>query len=193
MIPTARYGLVALLSLLTTSTAVSITPKGQTVEVNGNTYYVPTTVVTTLKIQDNQSGQNSDSDAGTLVPLTVVQSDLSKLTTSALESIVNGYEKADDVFNTGFLESMFCHQKYHIVNGRQLMIVQYRYIYLLQRQQGRCPGCLASIQLGHQVPGIFRAIQAQQATNVILQNHSTGTILLQSLNWPSLPGIPVVL
>jgi hypothetical protein len=109
MIPAARYGLAALLSVLTTCTAVSTIPKGQTVEVNGDSYYVPTTVVTKLTIQGNQFGQNSGSDAGTLVPLTIIQSDSENLTTSAIESIVDGYQKADDVFNTGFLESMFCH------------------------------------------------------------------------------------
>lgn len=104
--PPGRYSLAALLSVLTTCAAVSITPKGQTVEVNGNTYYVPPTVVTTLTIPGNYFGQHSES-AGTLVPLTVIQSDSQKLTASTVQSIVDGYEKADDVFNAGFLESIF--------------------------------------------------------------------------------------
>jgi hypothetical protein len=97
----ARFSLTALLSLLSTLVAASSTSKGQTIEVNGNSYYVPATVVTTLKISSGQVSQENG-----LVPLTVIQSDVSKFTTSIIKNLVNAYQAGDDVFNTGFLESM---------------------------------------------------------------------------------------
>jgi hypothetical protein len=97
----ARFSLTALLSLLSTLVAASSTSKGQTIEVNGNSYYVPATAVTTLKISSGQVSQENG-----LVPLTVIQSDVSKFTTSIIKNLVNAYQAGDDVFNTGFLESM---------------------------------------------------------------------------------------
>lgn len=94
------FSLTALLSLLSTIVAASTTPKGQTIEVNGNSYYVSTTAVTTLKIPSGQEHQQNG-----LLPLTVIRSDASKLTTSLIKSLVNAYQTDDDVFNTGFLES----------------------------------------------------------------------------------------
>ena len=97
---TTRFSLTALLSLLSTLVAASSTPKGQTIEVNGNSYYVPASAVTSLKIPHGQVSKESG-----LVPLTVIRSDVSKLTTSIIKRLVNSYETDDDVFNTGFLES----------------------------------------------------------------------------------------
>lgn len=97
---TTRFNLTALLSLLSTIVAASSTSKGQTIEVNGNAYYVPATAVTSLKIPHGQVSKESG-----FVPLTVIRSDVSKLTTSIIKNLVNSYEADDDVFNTGFLES----------------------------------------------------------------------------------------
>ncbi|KAJ5364919.1 uncharacterized protein N7496_010632 [Penicillium cataractarum] len=98
----ARFGLTAFLSLLSTLVAASSISKGQTIEVNGNFYYVPATAVTTLKVSSGRLSQ----DTG-LVPLTVIQSDVSKFTTSIIKNLVNAYQAADDVFNTGFLENIY--------------------------------------------------------------------------------------
>ncbi|KAJ6004591.1 hypothetical protein N7540_012960 [Penicillium herquei] len=76
--------------------------KGQTVEVNGNSYYVPVKVVTSLKISQGEGSKESG-----LVPLTVIRSDVSKLTTKIIKSLVNSYEADDDVFNSGFLENIY--------------------------------------------------------------------------------------
>ena len=97
----ARFSLTAFLSLLSSLVAASSTSKGQTIEINGNSYYVPATAVTTLQVSRGQLRQGNG-----LVPLTVIQSDVSKFTTSILKNLVKFYQEADDVFNTGFLESM---------------------------------------------------------------------------------------
>ena len=93
----ARY---TLLSLLTTASA-SITLRGQTVQVDADTYYVPPVAVTTLELPNNLYGAQSR-----LVPLTVFQNDALELTTDILTELVDGYLATDDVFSTGFLESM---------------------------------------------------------------------------------------
>ncbi|KAJ5683420.1 hypothetical protein N7462_006585 [Penicillium macrosclerotiorum] len=98
----ARFSPAALLSLLSTIVAASSTLKGQTIEVNGNSYYVSTTAVTTLEIPSGQVHQDNG-----LLPLTVIRSDVSKLTTAVIKDIVNAYQTNDDVFNTGFLENIF--------------------------------------------------------------------------------------
>ncbi|KAJ6156117.1 hypothetical protein N7497_005002 [Penicillium chrysogenum] len=103
--PTGSYGLSALLLALlslSATTIATVTPKGQTVELNGNTYYVPPTVVATLKADSHVFGKLNG-----LQPLTVIRSDASKLTSSILESLVSSYEAADDVFNAGFLDNVY--------------------------------------------------------------------------------------
>ncbi|KAJ6191412.1 hypothetical protein N7519_001433 [Penicillium mononematosum] len=103
--PTGSYGLPALLLALLSLSATAIatvTPKGQTVELNGNTYYVPPTVVATLKADSHVFGKLNG-----LQPLAVIRSDASKLTSSVLESLVSSYEAADDVFNAGFLDNVY--------------------------------------------------------------------------------------
>nr|ADI24964.1 unknown [Penicillium aethiopicum] len=103
--PTGYYGIPTLLSALlslSAPTVATITPKGQTVELNGNTYYIPPTVVATLKADSHVFGKLNG-----LQPLTVIRSDASKLTSSILESLVSSYESADDVFNAGFLDNIY--------------------------------------------------------------------------------------
>ncbi|CAI7611624.1 unnamed protein product [Penicillium glandicola] len=105
MVSPTSYGrqalLSALLSLSTTAIA-TLSLKGQTVELNGNNYYVPPTVVTTLKANSDVFGKLKG-----LQPLTVIRSDASKLTSSILDSLVSSYESADDVFNAGFLDNIY--------------------------------------------------------------------------------------
>ncbi|KAJ9486587.1 hypothetical protein VN97_g6734 [Penicillium thymicola] len=103
--PTGSYGLSALLSALlslSTTAIATITSKGQTVELNGNTYYIPTRVVTTLKVDAHVFGKLNG-----LQPLTVIRSDALKLTSAILDSLVSSYESADDVFNAGFLDNIY--------------------------------------------------------------------------------------
>jgi hypothetical protein len=103
--PTASYGLPALLSALlslSTTTIATITAKGQTVQLNGNSYYIPPAAVATLNA-DKHMFHKIDG----LQPLTVFQSDASKLTTTILDSLVSNYESIDDVFNAGFLENVY--------------------------------------------------------------------------------------
>lgn len=103
--PTGSYGLPALLSALlsiSTTAIATITSKGQTVELNGNTYYIPARVVTSLKADAHVFGKLNG-----LQPLTVIRSDASKLTSAILDSLVSSYESADDVFNAGFLDNIY--------------------------------------------------------------------------------------
>ncbi|KAJ5177641.1 Amidase [Penicillium coprophilum] len=103
--PPGSYGLSALLSVLlslSTTTIAAITTKGQTVQLNGNSYYIPPTVVATLKGDHHVFGKLEG-----LQPLTVIRSDASKLTSSILDSLVSTYESIDDVFNTGFLDNIY--------------------------------------------------------------------------------------
>lgn len=102
---TTSYGLPALLAALlslSATTIATITSKGQTVELNGNTYYIPPRVVTTLKADAHVFGKLNG-----LQPLTVIRSDAVKLTSSILDSLVSSYESADDVFNAGFLDNIY--------------------------------------------------------------------------------------
>lgn len=103
--PPSSYGLPALLSALlslSTTAIATITSKGQTVELNGNNYYIPPTVVATLKADSHVFSKLNG-----LQPLTVIRSDAVKLTSSILDSLVSSYESADDVFNTGFLDNIY--------------------------------------------------------------------------------------
>jgi hypothetical protein len=96
-----ELSLTAALSLLSAAFASAVARNGQTLSLEGNTYYVPPTAVTTLKLPFGRFSREMD-----LVPLTVVRSDHKRLTTAAIKDLVNLYEDLDDVFNTGFLESM---------------------------------------------------------------------------------------
>lgn len=87
---------------LLASTAGAAIVKGQTVVVGSNTYYVPPNIVTTLSLRGQWSGQEDG-----LVPLTVFKSDVRNLSIAAVKDLVVIYERTDDVFSTGFLESMF--------------------------------------------------------------------------------------
>ncbi|KAL2871248.1 glutamyl-tRNA(Gln) amidotransferase, subunit A [Aspergillus lucknowensis] len=94
--------LAAVLSLLSTVVAASVTSKGQTVTVEGSTYFVPPTVVTNLKVPSGRFKDECD-----LVPLTVIRSDSKKLATAGIKEVVDSYEASDDVFNTGFLQNIY--------------------------------------------------------------------------------------
>ncbi|KAL4862608.1 hypothetical protein BDV12DRAFT_207102 [Aspergillus spectabilis] len=102
MHPLTSYALAAAVSLLSPVLAASASPKGQTIAVGGSTYYVPPTSVGTLSIRN---GLLKSEDG--VVPLTVLQSDSWKLTTAAIEELVDVYETTDDVFNKGFLKNIY--------------------------------------------------------------------------------------
>jgi hypothetical protein len=88
--------------LLLASTTGAVIVKGQTVAVGSNTYYVPPNIATNLSPRGKWSGQEDG-----LVPLTVFRSDARNLSTAAVKDMVDIYERTDDVFSAGFLESTF--------------------------------------------------------------------------------------
>ena len=87
---------VATLNLLFTAkhSAAQLVSTGQTILLDGLPYYVPATALTTVKVRR----LGSLPSAGGLVPVTVVDSLIN------LHATVQAYEKADDVWTTGFLE-----------------------------------------------------------------------------------------
>ena len=88
--------LVATLNLVFTAkhTASQLVSTGQTILLDGQPYYVPATPLTTVKVGRLKSLPS----AGGLVPVTVVDSLVN------LYATFQAYEKADDVWTTGFLE-----------------------------------------------------------------------------------------
>ena len=87
---------IATVNLLFTAShsAAQLVPTGQTILLNGLSYYVPPAPLTTVKIRRFKSLPS----AGGLVPVTVVNSLVN------LQATVQTYEEVDDVWNTGFLE-----------------------------------------------------------------------------------------
>ena len=87
--------LVATLNLLFTAkhSAAQLVPTGQTILLNGLSYYVPATPLTTVKVRR----LGSLPSAGGFVPVTVVDSLVN------LHATIQEYQKADDVWTTGFL------------------------------------------------------------------------------------------
>ncbi|KAL4877398.1 amidase signature domain-containing protein, partial [Aspergillus karnatakaensis] len=97
----ASCTLAAGLALISGAVAV-VSSKGQTIAVGENTYFVPPESVATISLR---SGLLKGDDG--LVPLTVLQSDSARLTTSDIETLVDGYESLDDVFTKGFLQNIY--------------------------------------------------------------------------------------
>jgi hypothetical protein len=93
---------LTLLGFAITAARAAISPAGQTVVVNGISYYAAPGPVSI--IDATQEMLNSASSSGDLIPLTVIEDISSAFTTSTLRSIVANYTAADDVFNTGFLQ-----------------------------------------------------------------------------------------
>jgi len=90
------------LAFLVAVASATISPAGQTVVVNGISYYAaPESVSIVAATEDILSSLSSSGD---LIPLTVMEDSSSSFTTSTFRSIVGNYTATDDVFNTGFLQ-----------------------------------------------------------------------------------------
>lgn len=76
---------------------------GQTVVLDGVSYYVPSEIVATL---DASSLPRKVQDAG-LTPLTVVTTDSSSYNAETFEATIENFTSTDDVFSAGFLESVY--------------------------------------------------------------------------------------
>lgn len=97
---------VAALALSTGSgvSAYTFASTGQTVQLDGISYYVPAAPVTTLR-HGKLHGKLANTTG--LTPLTVVSTSNSTLGSSGLSSTIADYASSDDVFSTGFLEIVY--------------------------------------------------------------------------------------
>lgn len=94
--------LAAVTACIAVTHAFTITPTGQTVELDGIPYYIPATPVTSLKgIPHKLSGP------GKLTPLTVVSTTNLAYGASDFSSTISNFSASDDVFSDGFLESVY--------------------------------------------------------------------------------------
>ena len=109
----------AFLATIQAASGFSLKPSGQTLELDGIPYYVPPKVVTT--ISSFGSGRHilqAATDAGGLLPITVVSANSTSYTSSDFSKTVSAYLVEDDVYSAGFLEAVYV--QYHAaahVNG----------------------------------------------------------------------------
>jgi len=89
------------------SSSASVSQTGQTIDVNGISYFAAPSAVSIISLTDKQKSAASRGEGSVLVPLTVLGDASNKFTTSVFRSLVSNYTSADDVFNIGFLESKF--------------------------------------------------------------------------------------
>ena len=97
----------AFLGILALAAAASstVSSSGQTLVVNGISYYAapePVTIISATADMLSSAARGTDVD---LIPLTVLVDSSSQFTTDIFRSIVSNYTASDDVFNTGFLQS----------------------------------------------------------------------------------------
>ncbi len=94
--------ILALLGFAVIAARATISPAGQTVVINGISYYAAPGSVSIIDATADML--NSASSSGDLIPLTVMEDTSSAFTTSTFRSIVGNYMAADDVFSTDFLQ-----------------------------------------------------------------------------------------
>ena len=94
---------IQLILLALTHVAYCISPKGQIVEVNGISFYLPPKVLGTFGFDDNPVVANLTDP---LYPITFIDTAGGN---SSLHAVVAGYQSFDDVFNIGFLKGTVYH------------------------------------------------------------------------------------
>lgn len=94
-----------LLAVAKLSNAIS-TSAGQTIVVNGISYYVPIESVTSIGVSGEALSPAVGPDGGDIVPITLLDDVSTAFTTSALKGMVGNFSATDDVFNIGFLQGM---------------------------------------------------------------------------------------
>jgi len=103
MVSYLRSAAVALAWVSVTSAMVS--DVGQTVVVNGITYYASPDAVSIIDATADML-ETASTTGVDLIPLTVMADPTSSFTTSVFRSLVGNYTAADDVFNAGFLQGV---------------------------------------------------------------------------------------
>lgn len=92
------------IGLVGRSFSYSLTPTGQTVKLDGVSYYLPATPVT--KVVQKELISKAES-SGALLPVTVVISNTSTFSATDVSRTVEAYKGIDDVFSEGSLEAVY--------------------------------------------------------------------------------------
>ncbi|KAG0650464.1 Scytalone deHydratase Arp1 [Hyphodiscus hymeniophilus] len=100
------------LNLASIASAV-VSSSGQTVVVNGISYYASPDPVSIIDATADMLSSSSTSGVD-LIPLTVMADTSSSFTTSVFRTLVGNYTASDDVFNTGFLQAIYLN---HVGSG----------------------------------------------------------------------------
>jgi hypothetical protein len=97
-------GILSLLALAAAASA-TVSSSGQTLLVNGISYYAAPEAVTIISATADMLTAASRGTDIDLIPLTVMVDSSSQFTTDVFRTTVKNYTASDDVFNTGFLQS----------------------------------------------------------------------------------------
>jgi hypothetical protein len=90
-------------NVLVSAFASVLSTTGQTVVLDGISYYVPAETVATLDAS-SLPGKVKDAD---LTPLTVITAESFSYNAEAFEATISNFTSSDDVFSAGFLESVY--------------------------------------------------------------------------------------
>lgn len=100
--PSFASALLLLSQIANPSFALKFTPTGQTVQLDGTSYYIPPDVVSTIKVPKHL--KKALDAAGGVLPLTIVNAKSFEYSEKDFSHDVASYTSVDDVFNKGFLE-----------------------------------------------------------------------------------------
>lgn len=91
---------------LAVSASATVSYSGETLVVNGISYYASPNPVSVISATADMLSSASTTGVD-LIPLTIMEDSTASFTTSVFRSIVGNYTAADDVFNTGFLQAVY--------------------------------------------------------------------------------------
>lgn len=93
--------------LLGLTVAWDLASEGSVVTLNGIPYYIPGTPYASTSSFKAQTSRNTTTVLGGLEPVTVVTTSSVTFNLVDLQNTVKGFEESDDVWQAGFLSSMF--------------------------------------------------------------------------------------
>ncbi|THW52626.1 amidase signature enzyme [Aureobasidium pullulans] len=109
MVPRCYQSVASALLLLSqvasTSFAFKFTPTGQTVQLDGASYYIPPDVVSTITVSKHL--KKALDSAGGLLPFTVVNANSFDYGERDFSQAITSYTSTDDVFSKSFLEAIY--------------------------------------------------------------------------------------
>lgn len=109
MVPRCYQSVASALLLLSQFTSASFafkfTPTGQTVQLDGASYYIPPDVVSTITVSKHL--KKALDSAGGLLPFTVVNANSFDYGERDFSEAITSYTSTDDVFSKGFLEAIY--------------------------------------------------------------------------------------